>query len=514
MSEDCNYILEAKNISKSFPGVKALSTVNLQVRKGVVHALMGENGAGKSTLMKILIGIYHPDEEDLFLRGKRVIFQTTEDALKAGISMIHQELSPVPHMSVAENIYLGREPLRMGSFVDKRAMNENAKKLLKELEIPIDPSLKMIDLSVAQTQMVEIAKAISYNADLIIMDEPTSTITESEVEHLFTMIRGLVAKGVSVIFITHKLDEVYKITDEITVYRDGSYVGCGKTKDISREALVTMMVGREVKHLFPKQDVPIGDVVLSVKNLSRKGIFENVSFDLRKGEILGFAGLVGSGRTEVLECLFGVSCKTGGEVFLRNERITIDNPRDAIRHRMALLTEDRKSTGLYLSLSVSDNIIMADIQHFLRAGLVLKKRDIKTISRKQRELLNIKTPHLQQLVSKLSEGNQQKVLVARWLLMDPDILILDEPTRGIDVGAKSEIHKIMVGLANQGKSIVMISSELPEVLGMSDRIIVMHGGQKSGELLRAEATQEKILHLATGESLETFDEGRYKLSEV
>lgn len=504
-----DYLLEARNISKSFPGVKALNGVQLKVEKGTIHAVMGENGAGKSTLMKILIGLYKPDDGELYFNGEQKVFNSTHDALNAGISMIHQELSPVPYMTVAENIYLGKEPLKYNKFIDFRKMNENTKALLDELEISINPKEQMVNLSMGQTQMVEIAKAISFNSELIIMDEPTSAITEREVQHLFRIVRKLKAQGVSVIFITHKMDEVYKITDAVTVYRDGEYIDSKPTSEMSREELIQKMVGREVNNLFPKEKVDIGDVVLEVRGLTRIGEFEDVSFQLRKGEILGFAGLIGSGRTEVLECLFGVTPKDKGTIIHYGEQVQINTPRDAIKNKMALLTEDRKLSGLYLVLSVQDNIIMANINEY-RHHLLLNKKEMSAAAKEEKELLNIKTPHLNQIVGNLSGGNQQKVLVGRWLLTNPDILILDEPTRGIDVGAKAEIHRIMSGLVKQGKSIIMISSELPEVLGMSDRIVVMHEGRKSGELTREEATQEKILHLATGASIDTFDENQYK----
>lgn len=504
-----DYLLEVKHITKSFPGVKALQKVDLKVKKGEVHAVMGENGAGKSTLMKILIGIYQADEGEIWFKGTQRHFLKTHDALHAGISMIHQELSNVPHMTVAENIFLGKEPLTFSRLINFRKMNQDAQTLLKELEIPIDPTEKMVTLSVGQMQMIEIAKAISYNAELIIMDEPTSAITEREVAHLFRIIKKLKEQGVSVIFITHKMDEVYKITDHITVFRDGQLAGEAPTSELSRENLIALMVGREVSSLFPKEYIDLGEEVLRVENLSRYGVFEDVSFNLKKGEILGFAGLIGSGRTEVLECMFGVTKKDVGKIYLRGEETRIHSPRDSIRHGMALLTEDRKLTGLYMILSVRDNIVISNINEYIHFGLINKK-EVSDVSMKQKDLLDIKTPYLHQLVMNLSGGNQQKVLVARWLLTNPEILILDEPTRGIDVGAKAEIHKIMTSLVKQGKSIIMVSSELPEILGMSDRIVVMHEGRKSGELLHSEATQEKILHLATGEGLDTFDPAKYQ----
>ncbi len=504
-----SYILEVSNVSKAYPGVQALKKVELRVKEGTVHAVMGENGAGKSTLMKILIGIEQPDEGEIVFLGQSVRFPDTHSALYAGLSMIHQELSPVPYMTVAENIFLGKEPIHGGFFVNDQAMINETAELLKQLEIDIDPRKKMIDLSVAQMQMIEITKAISYNSKLIIMDEPTSALTEREVNHLFRIIKRLQKEGVSIIFITHKMDEVYKVADEISVYRDGTYIETKLAQQVSKEELIQMMVGREIKQLFPKETAEIRDIALSVEGLTRIGVFEDISFNVRKGEILGFAGLVGSGRTEVLECVFGITRKDVGKISINNKPVTIKSPRDALTNNMALLPEDRKLTGLYLVLSVHDNITVAHLKEYEHLGL-LNQQEMLIACGRLKDQLSIKTPNLRQQVVNLSGGNQQKVLIARWLLTDPDILILDEPTRGIDVGSKSEIHKIMTGLAKQGKSIVMISSELPEILGMSDRILVMHEGRKTGELLREEATQEKILHLATGETMDSFDPEMYR----
>ncbi len=503
------YVLEAEKISKAYPGVQALKDVQLRVKRGTVHALMGENGAGKSTLMKILIGLEHKDEGSILFKAQDYTIGSTREALDRGLAMIHQELNPVLHMSVAENIFLGKEIKNSLGLVNYKAMLKESKDLLDSLDIRLNPDSKMIDLSIAQMQMVEIAKAISYNADLIIMDEPTSAITEKEVAHLFGIIKKLKDKEISIIFITHKMDEVFKITDEVTVFRDGHYIDSQLTSQLNREKLIQMMVGRDISVLFPKKEVKIQDVVLKVEHLSREGVFEDVSFEVRKGEIVGFAGLIGSGRTEVLECLFGVTKRSSGKVYLHDKLTTIATPTDAIKNGLAFLTEDRKLSGLYLVLSVLDNIVMANIQKYRKYGL-LKDALMLADGDAQKNLLSIKTPSLGQIVNNLSGGNQQKVLVGRWLLTSPEILILDEPTRGIDVGAKAEIHKLMGTLVEQGKSIIMISSELPEVLGMSDRIVVMHEGKKSGELSRSEASQEKILHLATGASLDTFLEEDYK----
>ncbi|WP_425283838.1 sugar ABC transporter ATP-binding protein [Lihuaxuella thermophila] len=485
-----------ENISKEFPGVKALDKIRLKVKKGTVHALMGENGAGKSTLMKIIFGMYTPDSGTMKFKGKELKLSGPKDALDQGISMIHQELSPVPYMTVAENIFLGREPVYgKTGWVNTKKMIEDTRKLLQSLQIHVDPTAKMNDLSIANMQMVEIAKAVSYHADLIIMDEPTSAITEKEVEHLFEIIRSLKKKRVSIIYISHKMDEIFKICDEITVLRDGQYIGTQAAGELNQDLLIQMMVGREIKQVFHKEKAEIKEVALSVKNLSRAGKFSNVSFEVRKGEILGIAGLMGSGRTELIESIFGIHPPTSGEIYLHGNRVKIHSPADAIRHKMALLTEDRKLTGAFLPLSVRDNMTISSLDRFIKYGLVHSK-SVKKACDEQIERLNIKTPNLNQLILNLSGGNQQKVLLARWLLNDPDVLILDEPTRGVDVGAKSEIHKLMSKLAREGKAIIMISSELPEILGMSDRIIVMHEGNKKGELTREEASQEKILELA------------------
>jgi inositol transport system ATP-binding protein len=473
--------------------------VQLKVRQGTVHALMGENGAGKSTLMKVLIGMYPMDSGAIVFKGQPVTIDNTDMALKMGISMIHQELSPVPYMNVAENIFLGREPGNRLGVIDKKRMQAQTRKLLTDLNLDIDPSALMKNLSMANTQLVEIAKAISYDSSVVVMDEPTSAITEREVEHLFEMIRSLKSRGVAIIYITHKMDEVFKIADEITVFRDGKHVATVAAADTSRNNLISMMVGRELTNLFPKEDVPIGEVVLSVRNLTRQGKVYDVSFDLRRGEILGLAGLMGAGRTEVIEGIFGIYRLDAGEIHMRGRKVEIKAPSDAIRYGMALLTEDRKLTGIMGVLSVRDNMMIASLADYGRAGL-LNLRLINQICNQEKTRLDIKTPSMEQLTKNLSGGNQQKVLVSRWLLTTPDILILDEPTRGIDVGAKAEIHRLMSLLAREGKAIIMISSELPEILGMSDRVLVMHEGHLTGEFDRKDATQENIMRAATGDA--------------
>jgi inositol transport system ATP-binding protein len=494
MSEE--YILELENITKQFPGVKALDNIRLKVRKGTVHALMGENGAGKSTLMKIIFGIYSPDSGTIKFKGREIKLSGSKDALANGISMIHQELTPIPQMTVAENVFLGREITNAAGLVDKKKMIEETRALLNKLNIDIDPKTKMINLSIANMQMVEIATAISHNADLIIMDEPTSAITDKEVDHLFEIINSLKEKGVSIIYISHKMDEIFRICDEITVFRDGQYIGTSLASETNQESLIRMMVGREIKQVFHKEEAEIGDVALAVKNLSRAGKFQNISFEVRKGEILGIAGLMGSGRTEVIESIFGIFPPDTGEIYVNGKKAAIHSPRDAIKHKIGLLTEDRKITGAFLPLTIRDNMIVSSIDEYINKAGLLKDKLIKDMCSLFVERLSIKTPSLDQRIVNLSGGNQQKVLLARWLLNNPDILILDEPTRGIDVGAKSEIHKLMSRLAQTGKAIIMISSELPEVLGMSDRVLVMHEGKKKGELTRAEANQEKIMELA------------------
>ncbi len=490
-------ILRMQDIRKTFPGVVALDNVNLDVRSGTVHSLMGENGAGKSTLMKCLIGMYTPDEGTVELAGDIVRFKDTKDGLEHGISMIHQELSPVPEMMVAENIWLGREPRGTLGLLSPAAMFRKTRELFDEWKIDIDPRARMKDLTVSKQQMIEIAKAISYDAKIIIMDEPTSAIPEREVAHLHGMIKRLTDFGVAIIYITHKMDEVFRISDDITVFRDGKHVGSYPAKELDRDKLIKLMVGRELTDLFPKEEAEIGEVVLSVKGLNRGTLVKDVSFELRRGEILGLAGLMGAGRTEVLETIFGIEKADSGEVVLNGKALRIRQPSDAIRAGMALLTEDRKLNGIMGVLSVRDNITAAALPRYSPHGF-LHVGEMRKDSEEQREKLRIKTPSLNQLIKNLSGGNQQKALISRWLLTVPDVLMIDEPTRGIDVGAKSEIHRLMSMLAQEGKAIIMVSSELPEVLGMSDRILVMHEGRISGELSREEANQESVMHLATG----------------
>lgn len=490
------FALEAEGISKFFPGVKALDNVSLRVRPGTVHALMGENGAGKSTLMKCLIGMYRPDKGTIKIKGEPVQFQDTMDALRSGISMIHQELNLVPYMTVAENIWLGREPMKFG-FVDHARLNQVTQELLNRLNIRLKAERMVGELSIASQQMVEIAKAVSWDSDIVIMDEPTSALTETEVAHLFTIIRDLREQGKAIIYISHKMDEIFTITDEVSIFRDGNWIASDQTAKYTRQSLITQMVGRELTQLFPKFNSAIGDEVLTVRNLSCRDRFTDVSFSVRRGEILGVAGLVGAGRSEVMESLFGMESFDSGEILIDGVPVTIDSPSTAIEKGMAFLTEDRKKSGLFLVLSVMENMSIVNMPEYSgKSGFVSHVKMAQDCMDQIRRL-NIKTPTMDQIINNLSGGNQQKVLIARWLLAQPKILILDEPTRGIDVGAKAEIYRLISELANRGVAIIMVSSELPEILGMSDRVMVMHGGRITGILDKEDADQETILSLAS-----------------
>jgi len=491
------YLLEIVNVTKRFPGVVALSDVQLRVRPGTVLALMGENGAGKSTLMKIIAGIHQPDAGELRLRGRTVRLETPLQALQMGIAMIHQELNLMPQMSIAENIWLGREPLNGLRMVDHGRMYRQTRELFGRLRIDLDPKMAVGELSIAGRQMVEIAKAVSYDSDVLIMDEPTSAITEKEVAHLFSIIADLKAQGKGIIYITHKMDEVFAIADEVAVFRDGTYVGLQSAESMDGDGLISMMVGRELTQLFPERRVPREEVLLSVRDLGLEGVFENISFDLRAGEVLGIAGLMGSGRTNVAETIFGITPATAGEIHIDGERVRMDDPCLAIRKGLALLTEDRKDTGIFPCLSVQENMEVAVLPGYASRGFVQQQR-LRERCEEMRQKLRVKTPSLEQCIANLSGGNQQKALLARWLMTQPRILILDEPTRGIDVGAKAEIYRLIAELAGEGMAVIMISSELPEVLGMSDRVMVMHEGEVTGFLDRTEATQERVMHLASG----------------
>jgi inositol transport system ATP-binding protein len=490
-------LLEIEGIRKVFPGVVALDNVRLRLHAGTVHALMGENGAGKSTLMKIIAGICTPDQGEVRIKGRRVALKGPLDALNNGIAMIHQELNLMPYMTVAENIWIRREPKTRLGFVDHGELRRRTQALFDHLAIDIDPEVEVRDLSIASRQMVEIAKAVSFNSDVLIMDEPTSALTETEVNHLFRIIRQLKAQGKGIIYITHKMNEFFEIADEVSVFRDGKYIDTKKSTEVTRDEIIHMIVGRELTQMFPKETVPIGPVVVSVKNLSLDGIFRDVSFDLRAGEILGLAGLVGSGRSNLAEALFGVVPATSGTISIEGIEVTMDSPARAMQCGMAFLTEDRKETGCFLPLDITANMDTAVLsRRHVRFGFVQGKA-LRNDCEEMRRKLRVKTPSLDEVIQNLSGGNQQKVLIGRWLLTNPKILILDEPTRGIDVGAKAEIHRIVSRLAGQGVAVLMISSEMPEVLGMSDRVMVMHEGRMTGILDRRDADQVRIMELAS-----------------
>jgi inositol transport system ATP-binding protein len=460
---------------------------------------MGENGAGKSTLMKILAGIQQQDDGDILLDGQKVKFNSPKESLNSGIAMIHQELNPVLDMSIAENLFLGREFRIKGTvLLDYKKINQEAKKLLDKVGLKLSPRTKMFKLTVAQMQMVEIAKAIDYNSEVIIMDEPTSAITDREVETLFAMISKLREEGHCIIYITHKMDEVFRIADEITVFRDGKHVGTYLATEIDSEILIKKMVDRELTEIFPNKNYVTKEVKLSVRNLARKNKFQDVSFDVRQGEILGLAGLMGAGRTEIVESIFGITKLDNGEIYIDGKKVNIKNPNDAIKNNIGLVTEDRKFSGLVLPLTVKENMVLPSVKRFSKFKLITNPKKERSETEKYIKDSRIKTPGMNQVVKFLSGGNQQKVVLGKWLMTEPQILIFDEPTRGIDIGAKSEIYKLINELAEHGNTIIFISSEMQEILGMCDRIVVFHEGRLSGELSREDATQEKLLKLATG----------------
>lgn len=492
-----DFFLLMDHVSKSFPGVRALDDVMLQARPAEVHALVGENGAGKSTLMKILTGALPKDSGTIRLNGKEAAISNPADALALGISMIHQELNLIPYLDVGQNIFLGREPARGFGQIDWKALYASTEAQLKLMGIDLDPRATVRDLSIAQQQMVEIGKALSRQVRLIAMDEPTSSLTERETERLFELIRSLKGQGVTVIYISHRLEEIFEIADTVTVLRDGKWVGTYPIGEVTHADLVQKMVGRDIKELFKKEATARQNVVLQVKNLASAGFLRDISFELYRGEILGVSGLVGSGRTTLARTLFGAEALERGEIWIEGKHVEIHSPQDAIHHGMGLVPEDRKDQSLFLNMAVADNITMSALPELSTAGLI----DFGRMGRVAQEYvgkLDIRTPSLNQRARNLSGGNQQKMAISRWLTLNPHILILDEPTRGIDVGAKAEIHALMSDLAKQGMGILMISSELPEILGVSDRILVMREGQISAEFTRAEATQEKIMLAATG----------------
>lgn len=491
-------ILRMENITKRFPGVLACDNAHIELNSGEAMALIGENGAGKSTLMKVLLGLYHPDGGTITLEGKEVTIHNPSEALGMGISMIHQEISLVPQMTVAENVWLGREDIfSKAGFLNVRKRNNATKELINQLGLNIDPGVRVENLNVANMQMVEIIRAVSYNSKIIIMDEPTSALSEAEINVLFKIIRDLKSKGVGIIFISHKIDEIFTICERVTVMRDGKYVDTKYCRDIDHDQLITMIVGRQMTNLFPKEEAEIGEVVFEVKNLSGVG-FHNVSFSLRKGEILGFCGLEGAGRTEIMNGVFGITKHTAGEIWLNGEKISIQSPSDAIKNGIGMITEDRLRQGAIHSLSIKTNMSLPHLDEITnKLNFVDQKTEAKECQA-EAEKMQVSMTSINMPIGNLSGGNQQKVIIGRWLLTNPKVLIMDEPTRGIDVGAKAEIHRMLSNLAKEGMAIIMVSSELPEILGMSDRIIVVKDGTIVHEQPREGATQEELMKYAFG----------------
>ncbi|RAK10609.1 ribose transport system ATP-binding protein [Halanaerobium saccharolyticum] len=490
-------VLEMKNITKTFPGVKALDKVNFSLRKGEVHALLGENGAGKSTLMKVLNGIHRRDEGEIILKGEPVEFESTKQAQNAGLAIIHQELELIPHLNVAENIYLGRED-RKGIFVNYKKLYQKTEAVLDMLGVEIDPRAKIKDLNIGSQQMVEIAKAVSQDAEILVMDEPTSSLTNQEIDILFELIERLKEQEISIVYISHRLEEVFEICDRVTVLRDGEFVGEVETAETDEDQLINMMVGRTIEDRFPEMKFNPGEEILRVDNLAVPGEIINASFSLKKGEILGVAGLMGSGRTELAKSIFGVYKEKTGDIYFRGQKLKIDSPADALDNGISYLSEDRKDEGLVLGLPVADNISISVLTTMLKAHTFINAAAEKELAQKYIDDLSIKTPSEMQLVKNLSGGNQQKVVISKLLSTKPEVVILDEPTRGIDVGAKREIYNLMQDLVDNGVGVILISSELPEILNLSNRILVMHEKEIMGELDAADADQEDIMKLATG----------------
>ena len=492
-------ILEVENVSKGFPGVKALDRVSFDLRKGEVHALVGENGAGKSTLMKILSGVYQADEGTIRYKGKEVSFNDVTQASKAGIGITYQELNLIPHLSVAANIFIGREPLTRFGTLDEKKMNADAVAALGRLNIRMDPTTILNKLPISKQQMVEIAKAISTNSEVLIMDEPTSALTESEIDELFAVIHTLRDSGVSIIYISHRLDELKHIVDRISIFRDGHSISTDNFDAIDSFEIVNRMVGRKLENLFPpKQNVPTTEKLLEVRNIVRKGILHDISFDLFKGEILGIAGLMGAGRSELARAIFGADPVDSGDVIMNGRKLSLKSPPDAIKAGIAYLSENRKEEGLAVKMRLSENITMANVQEISRHfGVLSRSRELEAAQRYVKKLL-IRTPSLSQVVNNLSGGNQQKVVLGKWLFCDSKILIFDEPTRGIDVGTKYSIYELIGALAREGRGVIMISSDLPEILGLTDRLLVLYEGNLTATLTTAETTQEEVLNYAAG----------------
>lgn len=495
--ENLKYVLEMENISKEFPGVKALDNVQLKLKPGTVHALMGENGAGKSTLMKCLFGIYEKNSGKILLDGMEVNFKSTKEALENGVSMVHQELNQVLQRNVLDNIWLGRYPMK-GFFVDEKKMYNDTINIFKDLDIKVDPRKKVADLPIAERQMIEIAKAVSYKSKVIVMDEPTSSLTEKEVDHLFRIIKKLKESGVGIVYISHKMEEIKMISDEITILRDGKWISTNDVSKISTEQIISMMVGRDLTERFPKKDNKAKEMILEVKNLTalNQPSIQDVSFELYKGEILGIAGLVGSKRTEIVETIFGMRPKEHGEIILNGKSVKNKSPEDAIKNGFALVTEERRSTGIFSMLDVAFNSVISNLDRYKNKFKLLKNKDIEKDTKWIVDSMRVKTPSYSTKIGSLSGGNQQKVIIGRWLLTEPEVLMLDEPTRGIDVLAKYEIYQLMIDLAKKDKGIIMISSEMPELLGVTDRILVMSNGRVAGIVKTSETNQEEIMELS------------------
>ena len=495
--ENLKYVLEMENISKEFPGVKALDNVQLKIKPGTVHALMGENGAGKSTLMKCLFGIYEKNSGKILLDGVEVNFKSTKEALENGVSMVHQELNQVLQRNVLDNIWLGRYPMK-GFFVDEKKMYNDTINIFKDLDIKVDPRKKVADLPIAERQMIEIAKAVSYKSKVIVMDEPTSSLTEKEVDHLFKIIKKLKESGVGIIYISHKMEEIKMISDEITILRDGKWISTNDVSKISTEQIISMMVGRDLTERFPKKDNTAKEMILEVKNLTalNQPSIQDVSFELYKGEILGIAGLVGSKRTEIVETIFGMRPKEHGEIILNGKTVKNKNPEEAIKNGFALVTEERRSTGIFSMLDIAFNSVISNLDKYKNKFKLLKNKDIEKDTKWIVDSMRVKTPSYSTKIGSLSGGNQQKVIIGRWLLTEPEVLMLDEPTRGIDVLAKYEIYQLMIDLAKKDKGIIMISSEMPELLGVTDRILVMSNGRVAGIVKTSETNQEEIMELS------------------
>ena len=495
--ENLKYVLEMENISKEFPGVKALDNVQLKLKPGTVHALMGENGAGKSTLMKCLFGIYEKNSGKILLDGVEVNFKSTKEALENGVSMVHQELNQVLQRNVLDNIWLGRYPMKR-FFVDEKKMYNDTINIFKDLDIKVDPRKKVADLPIAERQMIEIAKAVSYKSKVIVMDEPTSSLTEKEVDHLFKIIKKLKESGVGIIYISHKMEEIKMISDEITILRDGKWISTNDVSKISTEQIISMMVGRDLTERFPKKDNTAKEMILEVKNLTalNQPSIQDVSFELYKGEILGIAGLVGSKRTEIVETIFGMRPKEHGEIILNGKTVKNRNPEEAIKNGFALVTEERRSTGIFPMLDIAFNSVISNLDRYKNKFKLLKNKDIEKDTKWIVDSMRVKTPSYSTKIGSLSGGNQQKVIIGRWLLTEPEVLMLDEPTRGIDVLAKYEIYQLMIDLAKKDKGIIMISSEMPELLGVTDRILVMSNGRVAGIVKTSETNQEEIMELS------------------